>query len=452
MMPFGWEVRHDSGVWDVTSGAKRAPRRRDDRFRRWYRRSSVILWGAMILSGLMVALIAAGTWAAALRAQSAVSDDIVSRQIASDGTLSTSYVIASTPSDELAPRVAAGIDDRMLTVWERYGGGITDYDLYGSWSHPTAAVFPVVTAEQDQRGASVAGDPSGAYLFAWHDTRSGNADIYAQLLQGDSFVVTQAANDQKNPEVAYNPDDEEFLIVWQDGRHDPDNADVYAQRVSATGVLVGDAFTITTSPYRQLTPYVAYAPGEDVYLVVWRHYPGTANEYFDVYGQRVSSTGSLVGDPLTIAAGTGWTARESPTDVIYNPTAKTFLVVYQDLSTGYWNVWARPVSTSGTLGTKIQITGYRTRHEAQGVAAYSSKNDQYLVVYSYRSTPGAPRDIRARYVSGSGVVGGETLLVATGSSNQTSPDVVYLPDIDRYVVAWSEERALQQVFLPLVLR
>lgn len=453
MMPSRLETRHDSRMSDVKPGTTTSTLRLGDgQRRRSYRGGYLIILSVLILFGLIVALITSGTWAAAPQSLTATSHDILGRQVASDGTLSTSYAIAFTPSDETAPRVAAGIDDRMLTVWERHGGGTTDYDLYGSWSHPTAAVFPVVTAEQDQRGASVAGDPSGAYLFTWHDTRSGDADIYAQLLQDDSFVVAQATNDQFNPEVVYNPDDEEFLIVWQDGRHDPDNADVYAQRISVTGVLVGDAFTITTSPYQQLTPYVAYAPGEGVYLVVWRDYPGTATEYFDVYGQLVSCDGALMGDRLPIAAGTGWAARESPNDVLYNPTTKTFLVVYQDLSTAYWNIWARPVSTSGALGSKIQITDNATRHEAMGAAAYSSQDDQYLVAYTYRSTPGSPRDIRARYVSGSGVVGQDTLLVATGSANQTSPDVVYLPDIDRYVVVWFEDRALRQVFLPIVVR
>jgi hypothetical protein len=381
--------------------------------------------------------------------------DICARLVSPSGSLA-SYLdpIAQETQDEDEVHLAPDGTGNVFMLWER-PNGLQGYDLFGGRLRVGIRNLPLVEAERDQRGAAVANDGAWEYLVAWHDNRSGDTDIYARLHypgRSDPFVVVQATNNQSVPSVAYNPDDDQYLIVWQDGRDDADNPDIYAQRISGAGVLVGNAFTVTTSPYRRRTPYVAYAPGENVYLAIWRHYPGTGDNYFDVYGQLISNTGTLVGAPLPIAARTGSADRETPNDIVYNPDARKFLALYQDLRTGYWNIWGRHVSVTGTMDSKIQVTTIAGAHEAQGAVAYDPDDDQYLVAYTYRSSPSAPRDIRARRLSGSGVVTSETVLVATGPTNQTTPDVVYLPQDGRYTVVWSAELTLRHLYLPLVVR
>jgi len=261
------------------------------------------------------------------------------------------------------------------------------------------------------------------------------------LIQGLLNLATETQeDDQKESQVAYNADDDEYLVVWTDYCNGADNPDIYGQRVSGDGLLAGENFTITTASYRQINPHVAYADGEGVYLVAWRHYPGSSNYYFDVYGQRISRTNELVGNPIPIATRSGWADREAPTDIIYNNNSDQFLVLWSDLRTGYWNVWGRHVSAdTGAMGAKIQITFLNSKHESSRVGAYNPDDDQYLIVWEYRSSPGSHRDLRARRMTGSGTVNsGETIYVASGSAQQHYPDAVYLAEAGRYAVVWRD--------------
>jgi len=412
-----------------------------------------IFWALAAI--LLAALMVSGTQAALL-AQS--STDIRSRAVTPDGTMADTSALTLGGRDEQQPSIF--IDQHgLLAVWEQNTGSHLDL-YYADQLGVSTSPSPLVTAEGDQRGAAVAGDGTGSYLVVWQDTRGGDADIYARLHPSGvatDLVIAQAANDQTNPSVAYNPDDDVYLVVWQDRRDYPNEPDIWGQQVSGDGVLVGSAFTITASLDRQRSPHVAYAPGRGVYLVVWRHYTGAPTSglydyYFDVYGQLVSRAGASVGSPFPIAARTEWADRESPSDIAYNSKVKQFMVVYQDLHTGYWNVWGRPVSVTGTLSSKVQISFNDFQHEAESVIAYNPDDDAYLVVYSYRATPGSTRDIRARRILGSGTLEPDTLFLATGASNQTEPDVAYMPQTGTYVVVWREDVTVKEVYLPLVIR
>ncbi|MCA9936947.1 MAG: hypothetical protein KC415_23590, partial [Anaerolineales bacterium] len=85
-------------------------------------------------------------------------------------------------------------------------------------------------------------------------------------------------HDQITPDIAYNPDADEYLLVWQDYRSGTDWG-IYGQRVAANGALLDENFVIADGPYNQRFPKVAYGGG--VYLAAWRHYPGTSTYYYD---------------------------------------------------------------------------------------------------------------------------------------------------------------------------
>ena len=127
------------------------------------------------------------------------------------------------------------------------------------------------------------------YLVVWsgYDTGGASADLEGQRVQadgtlvGDLIVVAQASGDQTLPAVTYNPDQDEYLVVWTDYRNDVDG-DVYGQRVAANGSLAGDNFALGATEALQDTPGVTYNPDDDLYLAVWRDRRGPA---IYVYGQ-----------------------------------------------------------------------------------------------------------------------------------------------------------------------
>jgi hypothetical protein len=391
------------------------------------------------------------TWTAATH------DDICGRLISPDGMLD-GYMdpIAWETQDENYPQLAMDGSGTALVFWERDNGASSGYDLYGARLQAAVSTYPIKEAEGNERKPAVDGDGTQGYFTVWQDDRNGDWDVYAYLAEpggSDTITVAQAIGDQTNPQVAYNPDDDEYLIVWQDYRDGTDNPDIYAQRVSGEGLLVGECFTVTAAPYRQTIPQVAYAEGQGIYLVAWRHYTGVENEYFDAYGQLISGAGQLVDSPLPISARSGSVDRESPTDIVYNTTSNQFLVLWNDLRTSWWNVWGRHVSTTGAMEDPIRITYLDSYHQNQAAGAYDLDRDQYLIAWRYRAASNGPGDIHGRRMTGSGVVtASETILITTGNTDQKFLDAAYLPEIGEYTVVWSGEETQHRVYLPLVLR
>ncbi len=62
--------------------------------------------------------------------------------------------------------------------------------------------------------------------------------------QGD-FPISAGAGDQIWPTVAYNSQDDEYLVAWED--HSGQDIALYVRRVSTAGVPLGDAVAIATA-------------------------------------------------------------------------------------------------------------------------------------------------------------------------------------------------------------
>ena len=97
------------------------------------------------------------------------------------------------------------------------------------------------------------------------DVATAGSPIGAPFLVGHEEVPTAS------PAVAYNSIWGEYLVVWQNDR--PGFDDIYAQLVSEDGDLVGGRRVITwgTDTERRY-PDVAYNPNWNEYLVVWEHH------------------------------------------------------------------------------------------------------------------------------------------------------------------------------------
>ena len=310
------------------------------------------------------------------------------------------------------PRIAAG-EDTYLAVWQDWRNeSTTGVDIYGHLLDSSGALsgtviaFAVVT--YSQRAPAVAyNSERDEYLAAWYDYRNsgtGDSDIFAHIAISDgslrltdpiSIVVDGYQGDL---DVAYNPDQDTYLIVWEDERPGTDDSDVYGQVVSGTGALSGSSFEISGANDDQVDPAVAYNDAAGVFLVTW--WDKRDGSQWDVYGQVVSGTdGSLSGSNFAVS---------SPSSGTYN---------YQE----YPDVVAR----SG------------------------DQTDEFVVVWQDRRND-SDRDIYLQRVDGDGSLLDEpdtgadetdptvNLPVAVDSGDYYErPAVAYSPDDDVYLVAWS---------------
>jgi hypothetical protein len=188
-----------------------------------------------------------------------------------------------------------------------------------------------------------------------------------------------------------------------------DEFEIWGQRLNASGGVVGvTGFRISTmGPYKDpdrwaLRPAIAYNPQNNEYLVVWYgdHF---ADNLFDVFGQRLQADGSHVGAddfPMSMmdnGPNLDYFARHPA--VAYDGRNNEYLVVWQDdeLLAGEYEVFGQRVdAASGKLldgNTRLSDMGPYgdTLFDANSpaVAYGGAANNQYLVVwYGDDSTDG----------------------------------------------------------------
>lgn len=201
--------------------------------------------------------------------------------------------------------------------------------------------------------------------------------FYTDLI-GSNFPISQWLNEQTWPSIAYNSSASEYLVAWWDYRDTPD-ADVYGQRVSSSGTLQGSNFQISPDSRKQLYTAVAYNSTNAEYLVVWEEHINESDD-FDIYGQRVSSTGGFLGSTIHIA--TAVDSIQAQPAVAYNNVDNQYLVVWHDNRYDPdWDVFGQRVSSTGTLlGSDIPIS-VRASAEANADVVHNATANEYFVVW-----------------------------------------------------------------------
>ncbi len=182
---------------------------------------------------------------------------------------------------------------------------------------------------------------SAGFMLAWDYSY----DVFARGLSTAGAFTTSIVNIAKSTsstyytEVAY--DGTNFFAAWYDYRNSATTGtDIYGQRFTSTGSLLGTTKTtniaISKAPLYQYYPSVSYCGGK--YNVVFRdaRYPS----YTTLYYQPVSTSGALLGS----------TANKN--QLLY---ANTVSVYYPDVDcdgTNFLTVWTE--YKSGVSGYKIK--------------------------------------------------------------------------------------------------
>jgi hypothetical protein len=257
---------------------------------------------------------------------------------------------------------------------------------------------------------------------------------------GSLFLIADQPVDTCTPAVAYNSQREEYLVVWGNAR--AACSDIYGQRVSKNGTLIGPWFAIAAGcPEERLYSSVAYNSQHDEYLVVWQQYPASSSTTGDIYGQRISATGGLLGGAISIAVGAPGSARYDPA-VAYASTEDKYLVVfgYYYPPTGY-GIGARAFQSDGSpwgSAFGIEPSPSMGMIAVSWDLAYNRLRNEFLVVWMWEN--GSQLDIRGRRVKMSGGAGtlGDAFWISTDATEEYYPTVaaVLRPPDGQYLVVW----------------
>jgi hypothetical protein len=114
---------------------------------------------------------------------------------------------------------------------------------------------------------------------------------------------SQAGEARTAPAIAYNDEDNEYLLVWADARS---GGALYGQRLAADGGRIGSEFAIAQGSVVQEQPAVAYSAVHDCFFVVWRDSRVVGDT--GIYGQKVKRAhdegqSDLIGSNIAIGGG-----------------------------------------------------------------------------------------------------------------------------------------------------
>jgi hypothetical protein len=308
-------------------------------------------------------------------------------------------------------------------------------------------VFPIIadTTLQEVNPSIAYNSQRQEYLVVWSVDRPGNDDIRGQrlskngtLLGGPFWISAGSGNERWYPDVTYNSQHDQYLVVWQ--YYDPTAGNgIKGKRVSGTGVVL-DTSDITirgagAPTWNDYTPAVAYAYTSDRYLVVYEEV--WAGSFF-ICGNVLDNTGT-VGGQITIASNPGNGVSEP--DVAYNAHANRFLVVWQyEYSSTDWDIYGHQLEGNGALwGSEISnIASSGISEEKPAVAALSESptDDKFLVVYEY-VTSSTDHNIQGSLLQENGTVDAAGINIATyGGHQEINPAVAGNNSNTEYFVTW----------------
>jgi len=253
-------------------------------------------------------------------------------------------------------------------------------------------------------------------------------EIWGQVLDADGgglftndFRISfnggsgNASFDALTPAVVYNPQADEYLVVWEaddtyQGMVD-EEYEVWAQRVYSTGILVGPNLRLSDMGgsgdplYGASEPDVVYNSQDQEFLIVWSgddNSGGLVDNEFEIYGQLITWDGAGTGPNdfrISDMGGTG-----DPDYDAINPSA-----AYNPILNEYLVVWRGDDNVGGLVEGEFEVFSQRMTADIQGVG---------------------PNDFRLSDVGG---VGNPDYDVWWG------PEVAYSTILDKYMVVWGGE-------------
>ncbi len=259
-------------------------------------------------------------------------------------------------------------------------------------------------------------------------------------------VVADSLRDERLQAVAYNPTRGEALVVWSVNTGNGDT-DLWARRArpETPGLWVGTAFPVADTTAPEARARVAFNPLDEDFLVVYERRLPSGD--IDIIGQRVAGRAGagdngpeLRGMPFAIAA---TIFKEEQPDVAFLPATQQFLVVY----TLDDDVWAQRVARyrlgdggGETLGSRFVVAAELENAERTPTVAASSLRAYFLVAYAYEFAAD-DFDVRGQRVRGMAGAGSQLLDeafdIAFDSMSETEPQVAYNPVSQTFLAVWT---------------
>ncbi len=301
---------------------------------------------------------------------------------------------------------------------------------------------PICTATGDQDDSQIIPDGTGGAIITWHDTRSGNYDIYARRIDefgsvqwtADGEAISTAINNQTYPQLVSDGAGG-AIICWDENRSG--NYDIYAQRIDAAGTVqwTADGVAICTATAGQYFPELI-TDGAGGAIITWQD---TRSGDYDIYAQRIDAAGSVQWTADGVAICTATADQSRP--LITSDNSGGAIITWHDNRSGNPDIYAQRIDSAGSVQW---IADGRAICTATGYQEYPRLTSDGIggAIITWTDTRSGNYDIYAQRVNVNGIVqwtvDGEAICAASGS--QYEPQICS-DNSEGAIITWYDYRS-----------
>ena len=261
--------------------------------------------------------------------------DIYAQRVNANGNtlwLANGVLICGATGGQTGVKMVSDGAGGAIICWTDSRGAA--YDVYARRVNAIGTVLwtsdgvPVCNVSGNQYNSAIVSDGAGGVIIAWEDYRGSSADVYAQRLNASGTglwdaggVVASAATDQQTVVDIATDGSGGAIISWQD-RRSGIMSDVYAQRLDSNGDVMWetDGIPICASDGDETWPVLTHSVAGHA-IVAWDYFSGTTSD--DIYAQSTSFVVSLLVEvPVPTAAPSRISSLDQNYPNPFNPVTK----------------------------------------------------------------------------------------------------------------------------------
>ncbi len=229
--------------------------------------------------------------------------------------------VCTNVSNQFRPKLIDDASGGAFVVWEDFRNG-AQYDIYAQRIDSNGNFYwnldgiQLCGAGQNQVAVEIVSDGAGGAIATWEDNRTGLTDTFAQRLANsgtpqwavNGVSLTSGNGGEYAPQIVSDGSNG-AIITWHDTRSG--NGDIYAQRVNYSGGLLWAAagVALCTAPAEQDDPHIV---GDELggAIVSWSDQRFSATR--DVYARRIDASGAPQGTANGVPLGLLPSAQMDP--------------------------------------------------------------------------------------------------------------------------------------------
>jgi len=275
---------------------------------------------------------------------------------------------------------------------------------------------------------------------------------------GEHFKVTDVPANQVHYTMAFNSKKNQFFVTYNDNRNGAN--DVFGVILDDTGAVVKKEFVISNAIGHQINPVVCYNPQDDTYLVNWEDFRahgdsldayGTLEVMTDIYGALLAADGTILLNNITMCAdANGIDGDQRFNSIAYNSKTNQFLVSWTDTRDSLHNagIVGRIVEADGTMPAEDFTLVDAPGAQMISHTLYVPQDDKYFIAFErdrndvdefYFKDITAHLDIAAMWLNANGQPEGDLIDIFNGDGNQRFVRFAHSTKSNTFLMVWQSD-------------